>query len=356
MYYAAEISRNRNPRLLAEYSGDEKMIGAYKEGKDLYATIASGIYKNDYWDNMEHHQDGSANPEGKKRRSNCKSILLGIMYGRGAASIAEQIGESYQEAQKIIDDFYNGFPKVRDWVNKTTEDAKVNGYVEDFWGRRRRLPDIQLPKYTITDRNSSNTSNQNPLLFCKGLVKKTENPLIQKYKSDLDNARGWQQVRKIKEEALKNNIDIRDNGAFISQAERQAVNSRVQGGAATMSKLAMINVYKSDELRALGFRILLQVHDELIGECPKENADKVSEILSNIMKHSAEPIVKIPFKCDTEQSNVWYEPDYYNSLHEYYQEYCKEMNENEALDKIFMEHPEILRLEPYISYIINGYD
>lgn len=53
------------------------MIGAYKEGKDLYATIAANIYHNDYWDNMEHRQDGSPNPEGKKRRSFCKSILLG---------------------------------------------------------------------------------------------------------------------------------------------------------------------------------------------------------------------------------------------------------------------------------------
>ena len=341
MFYVAEISRNRNLRLLAEYSGDEKMIGAYKEGKDLYATIAQGIYKNDYWDNMEHYEDGSANPEGKKRRSNCKSILLGLMYGRGAASIAEQIGESYQEAQKIIDDFYNGFPKVRDWINKTTEDAKVNGYVEDFWGRRRRLPDIQLPKYTITDKSSSNTSNQNPLLFCKGLVKKTENLLIQKYKSDLDNARGWQQVRKIKEEALKNNIDIRDNGAFISQAERQAVNSRVQGGASTMSKLAMIAVYNSKELRELGFRMLLQVHDELIGECPKENADKVSEILSNIMKHSAEPVVKIPFKCDTYEVPVWYWDDYGDKLREEYKKLKDDISVLNVKDELLRTHPEL---------------
>ena len=72
------------------------MVNAYKEGKDLYATIATGIYKNTYWDNMEHFEDGTPNPAGKKRRSNCKSILLGIMYGRGAASIADQIGDSYQ--------------------------------------------------------------------------------------------------------------------------------------------------------------------------------------------------------------------------------------------------------------------
>lgn len=67
----------QEPRLLSEYSADETMIDAYKNGRDLYATIAKGVYKNDYWDNMEHREDGSPNPEGKKRRSNCKSILLG---------------------------------------------------------------------------------------------------------------------------------------------------------------------------------------------------------------------------------------------------------------------------------------
>lgn len=53
------------------------MINAYKQGKDLYATIAAGVYKNTYWDNMEHYEDGTPNPEGKKRRGSVKSLLLG---------------------------------------------------------------------------------------------------------------------------------------------------------------------------------------------------------------------------------------------------------------------------------------
>ena len=53
------------------------MINAYKQGKDLYATIASGVYNTGYWDCMEHWEDGSPNPDGKKRRSSVKSLLLG---------------------------------------------------------------------------------------------------------------------------------------------------------------------------------------------------------------------------------------------------------------------------------------
>ena len=52
-------------------------MNAYRQGKDLYATIATRIYHNTYWDNMEHHEDGSPNPAGKKRRSSVKSLMLG---------------------------------------------------------------------------------------------------------------------------------------------------------------------------------------------------------------------------------------------------------------------------------------
>lgn len=58
-------------------SGDKQLIEAYNNKRDLYATIATKIYKNDYWDNMEVHEDGTPNPEGKKRRGSVKTIVLG---------------------------------------------------------------------------------------------------------------------------------------------------------------------------------------------------------------------------------------------------------------------------------------
>ena len=67
----------QEPRILSAYSQDERMLKAFAENKDIYATVGSGIFKNDYWDNMEHHEDGSPNVEGKKRRSKCKKLILG---------------------------------------------------------------------------------------------------------------------------------------------------------------------------------------------------------------------------------------------------------------------------------------
>lgn len=279
------------------------------------------------------------------------------MYGMGSTSLAEAIGGTVKDAQKIIDDFYAGFPKVKQWIDKTDADAKKYGYVEDFWGRRRRLPDIQLPRYKIIEKNKSKDAvDVNPLFGSKGLLTRTENPLIAQYKKRLEECRGCQQVKKVKDEALNNGIEIHDNGGFIAYAERQCVNARVQGGAATMSKLAMRKVYDNKELRDLGFRMLLQVHDELIGECPIENADKVAELLSDIMKHSAEPVVTIPFKCDTEISDRWYHPDYLNDLHNQYNRLIKEKGllPHDALNQIKFEHSEYSIINPSYDNVVRG--
>ena len=81
------IFLSKSPRLLSHYSQDPDLINAYKNGKDLYATIGIGVYKNKYEDNLEHHADGSINVEGKKRRSNMKKLLLGE-YLLGPSKIA----------------------------------------------------------------------------------------------------------------------------------------------------------------------------------------------------------------------------------------------------------------------------
>ena len=309
--------------MLSHMSGDEQMINAYKQGKDLYATIASGIYKMDYWDCMEKHEDGSPNPDGKKRRSSVKGLLLGIMYGMGAQSIALTIKGTLEEAQKIIDDFYASFPKVKTWIDQTQKDARQNLYVEDFYGRRRRLKDLGLPQYTVRFKDKKMQESQldfNPLLGCLGLVSGTKSPLLEKYMKRAEQCTYKNQVKTLKEEASRDGVEILDNGGYIARAERQCVNARIQGGAATMSKIAMRKVYDSKELRDLGFSILLQIHDELIGECPEENAEQVAEILCNIMKNSVSEYVSVPFKCDPDISPCWYYSDYSDTLKKEYNE------------------------------------
>ena len=339
VFVGADFSQ-QEPRLLSAYSNDDTMIDAYKQNKDLYATIAAGVYKNDYWDNMEHRQDGSPNPEGKKRRSNCKSLLLGIMYGRGAPSIAEQIHSTVEEAQQIINDFYKQFPKVKEWTEKTEKDAKVTGYVEDLWGRRRRLPDILLPKYTV---KSTKTSTEfNPILYTLGKVNNSSAALVESYKKKLSKVKSRNDYQKIQQEAERDGIYIVDNGAFISQAERQCVNARIQGGAASMTKVCMRKVFDDEELNRLGAKLVLQIHDEVIVECPKQNAEAVMSRLTYVMKTSVADKVQVPFKCDGYIVNCWYEDDFGDILKQELQKLIDSgESKEEAFSKLLKEHSEL---------------
>lgn len=339
VFVGADFSQ-QEPRLLSAYSNDDTMIAAYKENKDLYATVASVVYKNDYWDNMEHRQDGTPNPEGKKRRSNCKSLILGIMYGRGAPSIAEQIHSTVEEAQQIINDFYNQFPKVKEWTEKTEKDAKVTGYVEDLWGRRRRLPDILLPKYTV--KNTKPSTEFNPILYTLGKVNNSSVELVESYKKKLSKVKSRNDYQKIQQEAEKDGIYIVDNGAFISQAERQCVNARIQGGAASMTKVCMRKVFDDEELNRLGAKLVLQIHDEVIVECPKQNSEAVMNRLTYVMKTSVADKVQVPFKCDGYIVNCWYEDDFGDILKQELQKLTNSgESKEEAFSKLLEGHSEL---------------
>lgn len=339
VFVGADFSQ-QEPRLLSAYSNDDTMIDAYKQNKDLYATIAAGVYKNDYWDNMEHRQDGSPNPEGKKRRSNCKSLLLGIMYGRGAPSIAEQIHSTVEEAQQIINDFYKQFPKVKEWTEKTEKDAKVTGYVGDLWGRRRRLPDILLPKYTV--KSTKISTEFNPILYTLGKVNNSSAALVESYKKKLSKVKSRNDYQKIQQEAERDGIYIVDNGAFISQAERQCVNARIQGGAASMTKVCMRKVFDDEELNRLGAKLVLQIHDEVIVECPKQNSEAVMNRLTYVMKTSVADKVQVPFKCDGYIVNCWYEDDFGDILKQELQKLIESgESKEEAFSKLLEGHSEL---------------
>lgn len=296
----------QEPRLLAHFSQDEHMLDAYKNKKDLYSTVASKAYKLPYEECQEFRPDGTKNEEGKKRRTYIKSVVLGLMYGRGANSIAEQLNISGEEAQEIIDNFYNGFPKVREWMNKSKEFAKKNGYVETLWGRRRHLPDIKLPYYQAVKIAGSKPVNFNPFFGAQPENTGVEDNKDKYYIGLLNNCRNFRDKEEIKRRALSDGWKITDNGGFISTAERQCVNSRIQGSAGDMTKRALISIYNNKRMKELGFKIILTVHDEIIGECPVDNVEECGKLLSECMIGAARPECSCPMKCDVEISKQWY--------------------------------------------------
>lgn len=329
----------QEPRLLSNYSRDESMINAYTTGKDLYAVIATKVYKNNYEDNLEFNPiTGQRSEDGAKRRSNCKGLLLGIMYGMSMQAIANRLKCSIEEAQDILDSFYTGFPKVRQWTDETIENAKKTGYVEDWFGRRRRLPDITLPTYEVI-LTEAGKDTFNPFLWCED--KPLDDKVTEKYLKKLYKMKNpKKEILDIRDEAKEEGIDIISNEYDIARNTRQCVNARVQGGAATMTKVAMIKIYNDEILNKLGFKLLIGVHDELIGECPEENAKEVADRLSYVMSTCIADYCVVPFKCDAEISKSWYEGPYQSTLLKEMKENMEKMSKEEAFEALVEEHIE----------------
>ena len=300
----------QEPKVMTQMCKDQKMIQAYQEGKDLYAEIAALSFNTTYENCLEFRPDGTTNPEGKERRTQAKSILLGVLYGRGVPSIAEQLKVSTKKAQTIKDSVFKGFPAIPKFEKDSLAMAEELGYVTTLWGRKRRLPDLQLPEYEFRWKDGA-PQDDDPLDF------EDMNPPEEDVEYEVPEETQRYYLKKLRKvwgsqkqaifkEANEEGIWIVDNGMKIAEATRQCVNARIQGSAADMSKLAMIKVGEDEQLKSWGFRLLIPVHDELIAECPEENAKKCSERFARLMSEAAEEKLTIPIKCDVEITKSWY--------------------------------------------------
>ena len=278
---------------------DPMMINAYKHGKDLYAEIASLSFNTTYEDCLEFRPDGTTNPEGKERRSQAKSILLGVLYGRGVPSIAEQLGTTTAKAQAIKDSVFRGFPAIEQFEQDSIAMAEECGYVTTLWGRKRRLPAMMLPDYEFEyiDKDSSD-----PLSFDED-DNEVPQSIIDNYMKKLRRAWGAKR-QSIIAEAKQEGIKITDNTK--NKDVTKVVNARIQGSASDMTKLAMIKINNDKRLKELGFRILIPIHDELLVECPKENAHECKERFAQLMSEAPGEKFTIPISCDVECGERWY--------------------------------------------------
>jgi DNA polymerase I-like protein with 3'-5' exonuclease and polymerase domains len=231
---------------------------------------------------------------------------LGVLYGRGVPSIAEQLGTTTKKAQTIKDSVMKGFPAIEQFEKDSLEMAEDFGYVTTLWGRKRRLPSMQLPDFEFTWKDGAKPSDD-PLNFDDEEELEVDVPdyLIEKYIKKLNNSWGSKR-QEIYQEANAEGIWIVDNTKIKADAQRQCVNARIQGSAADMSKLAMIKIGTDERLKELGFRMLIPVHDEIIAECPEENAKECAERFSQLMSEAPGDKFTIPISCDVEITKQWY--------------------------------------------------
>lgn len=282
-------------------------------------------------------------PEGKERRAKAKTILLGITYGMGPTTLAERMDLSREESEKIIDDFYKGFPGVKKLTEDSQEMLRKKGYVTDMFGRRRHIPDAQLPEYEIKSEKKS--FEFNPLLDSPQHLDRRTESLISDYNKKLSEVKWKKERDAIVAQAKKDGLSVTYNGGFINRALRQCLNARIQGTARSMTKLAMIMVHNDKELNDLGFKLLVTVHDEVFGMAPTENSKRAGERLCEVMVEAAKvKCGSVKWKCDPYIVKRWY-------LDEFAAEVLKDYNKVKDLDKIEKKYSAIK--PEYIEMMCN---
>lgn len=220
-----------------------------------------------------------------------------IMYGRGENSIAEQLGCDIEEARDIKNNVYDAFPKIKAFERESAAMVKSKGYVTTLWGRKRRLPDYNLPKYEFYYCDSSGN-------IIEGQIVPTT---IKQEKMDKLNGLWWKAKDKyIEELKSKENIIVIDNGGKIAAAGRQIINSRVQGSAADMSKRALVKIHNDETLKKHGVKPIIPVHDEILIETPLRYAKFVKNQFAHDMETAALPELTIPISCDVTSAERWY--------------------------------------------------
>ena len=304
----------QEPRMLAHMCQDPILIQTFNEGRDPYATIMSKVRNLDYWDCMEFRQDGSLNPQGKEIRSVAKRLMLGIMYGMGAKLMASNLGITVEECKAILETFYQMFPNVKAFTEGNEQMARDLGYVEDYLGRRRHLPDINLPEIVVEADRKVAVNGDIFFEEVPNILNVYDEEISQEWLNEYNNTRGKNKKAKFKESAKNAGVRVIDNGAFISKTLTQCTNARIQGGAATLTKKAMVQIYNNKRLMELGFKLLIPVHDELLGECPKEHAEECEKLLVESMIAAGKPECSVSMGVDTYCVKNWYADEVSGSI------------------------------------------
>ncbi|CUS83714.1 DNA polymerase I [Candidatus Kryptonium thompsonii] len=126
-------------RIMAHLSGDENLISAFRKGLDIHSSTAASVF--------------GVRPEdvNYEMRRKAKEVNFGIMYGISPYGLSQRLGIPQPEAKKIIEVYFQRFPKVKEYIDKTIAEARQKGYVATLLGRRRYVPDINSRNRTVRE-------------------------------------------------------------------------------------------------------------------------------------------------------------------------------------------------------------
>ncbi len=218
-------------RVMAHLSGDEALRQAFLEDQDIHATTAASVYGIDLAD---------VTPN---QRSFAKAVNFGIMYGMGPYRLARSSDLTLAEAEDFIKTYFDRFPKVREYLDNTRQQAYDRGYVATMLGHRRYFPVLQ------SDAGGGSAAR--------------------------DRAR----------------------------AEREAINMPIQGSAADILKIAMIQLHEALLERGSNARMIVQIHDELLLEVPEAEVEEIEALVIETM-NTAYPLA-VPLKVEAHTGRHW---------------------------------------------------
>ncbi len=215
-------------RVLAHLSGDRALTADFAADSDVHRSTAAEIF------------GVAPDVVTAEMRRRAKAINFGIIYGMSPFGLAADLGISQGEAAHYIERYFQVYRGVKEFIERTVQEARERGFVTTLWGRRRAIPEL-----------------------------------------------------------LSSNQAVRQLG------ERLAVNTPIQGSAADLIKVAMINIYRRLSGGALETRMILQIHDELLFEVPEIELEVAKRVVTGEMERAAS--LRVPLKVDIGVGANWAE-------------------------------------------------
>ena len=253
-------------RLAAVMAGEKQMIEDFNTDVDIHAKTAAEVY------------NVPINEVTPTQRRRAKVVNFGVLYGMSQHGLAAAANMSYGEAQHFIDEYYRIRPHIKEFMERTIRQAHGDGFVQTLFGRRRPTPDVRSNNFAVRSAAERAAANMP----------------IQGTEADLMKL-AMLAVEKRLMPAADADLLPSETGKF-EKNEFALPESQVSSGSKSIS---------TDKNTPLGYQIL-QIHDSIMVECPRQNAEIVSKMLVETMEN-IHPQLGIKLKVDVKIGNNWSE-------------------------------------------------
>ncbi len=242
-------------RLAAVLAGDDDMISAFNSDIDIHTKTAADVH------------GIPLDQVTKAQRRDAKVVNFGVLYGMGPHALAENTGMSFGEAKQFIDEYFKQRHKIRNYIDGTIRQAREEGYVETFYGRRRPTPDVQSSNFIVRQSAERAAANM-PIQGTEADLMKRAMIAVERRLHAESSHLGAQQIEIDDLPPAESRVPQSNDSAFASAAQ------------------------------------ILQIHDSIMVECAEKDAEQIGDMLRTEMEKIA-PELAIKLKVDISVGKNW---------------------------------------------------